>query len=92
MHKILIAACKKAGFTPNIVVQSNDISCNKKFVEAGVGIGLGREYSHSWKSENVKYLDIMDFNEKQTICCYYRKQSAYGNIEHFLNFLKSKIV
>ena len=92
MHKILIAACKKAGFTPNIVVQSNDISCNKKFVEAGVGIGLGREYSHSGKPENIEYLDIMDFNEKQTICCYYRKQSAYGNIEHFLNFLKNKIV
>lgn len=92
MHKILIAACKKVGFTPNIVVQSNDISCNRKFVEADVGIGLGREYSHSGKSENIEYLDITDFNEKQTICCYYRKQSTYGNIEHFLNFLKNKIV
>ncbi len=92
MHKILINACKKAGFAPNIVVQSNDISCNRKFVEAGVGIGLGREYSHSEKSKNVEYLDVTDFNEKQTICSYYRKQSAYGNIEHFLNFLKSKTV
>ena len=92
MHKILIAACKKAGFTPKIVVQSNDIFCNKKFVEAGVGIGLGREHSCNRKSENIEYLDITDFNEKQTVCCYYLKQSAYGNIEHFLNFLKSKIV
>lgn len=92
MHKILIDACKKAAFTPNIVVQSNDIYCNRKFVEAGVGIGLGREYPHSGKSENVEYLNVTDFNEKQTICSYYRKQSTYGNIGHFMNFLKSKIV
>lgn len=92
MHKILINACKKVGFTPNIVVQSNDISCNRKFIEAGVGIGLGREYPHLRKPENVKYLEVTDFNESQTICSYYRKQSAYGNVEHFLKFLKSKIV
>lgn len=92
MHKILINACKKAGFVPKIVVQSNDILCNRKCVEAGVGIGLGREYSHSKKSENTVYLDVTDFNEKQTICAYYRKESAYGNIEHFLKFLKSKIL
>lgn len=90
MHKILINACKKAGFTPDIVVQSNDIYCNKKCVEAGVGIGIGRENQSSQISENIKYLDVTDFNETQTICSYYRKQSAYGNVEHFLNFLKSK--
>ena len=92
MHKILIDACKKAGFTPNIVVQSNDIYCNRKFIEAGVGIGLSREYPHSGKPENVEYLDVADFNEKQTICSYYRKRSAYGNVEHFLKILKSKIL
>lgn len=92
MHKILINACKKAGFTPDIVMQSNDISCNSKFVEAGVGIGLGREYPNLRKSKNVECLNVTDFNEKQIICCYYRKQAVYGNVKHFLNFLKSKIV
>ncbi len=92
MHKILINACKKAGFVPNIVVLSNDISCNRKFVEAGVGIGLGREYQNSRKSKNVEYLNITDFNETQTICCYFRKQSVFGNVEHFLTFLKGKIL
>ncbi len=92
MHKILIDACKKAGFIPNIVVQSNDVLCNKKCVEAGVGIGLSREYLHSKKPENIEYLDVSDFNEKQTISAYYRKQSAYGNVEHFLKFLKNKIM
>ena len=88
MHKILMGACKKAGFVPNIVVQSNDLRCVEKCVEAGVGIGLGREPSHTSLSKNVRYLDVLDFNEKQTLCIYYKKQSAYGNVEHFCSFLK----
>ena len=87
MHNIFISACERAGFVPNIVVQSNDLQCNKKFVDAGVGIGLCRVHQASSLSENKEYLDVVDFNEKQTICAYYKKQSAYGNVEHFLKFL-----
>ncbi len=89
MHKILLNACQRAGFIPNIVVSSNDLECNRKFVEAGVGIGIGREYPHSSMPENLSYLDVIDFNEKQIICAYYKKHSAYGNVMHFLNFLKN---
>lgn len=92
MNKILINACEKAGFKPDIVVQSNDIYCTQKCVEAGVGIGLGRVNFHLYKSKKIKQLNVTDFNETQTICGYYRKQSAYGNIEHFINFLKEKTV
>ena len=91
MHRILMNACERAGFVPNIVVQSNDLQCNRKFVEAGIGIGLGREYPKSTRSDKVEYLDVVDLNETQTICAYYKKQSAYGNVEHFLKFLKSKV-
>ncbi len=92
MHKILMNACERAGFVPDIVVQSNDLQCNRKFVEAGVGIGLGREYPRATLSPNMECLDVSDFNETQNICGYYKKQSAYGNVEHFLNFLKSKVI
>lgn len=90
IHNLFINACKRAGFTPNIIVQSNDLECNRKFVEADIGIGLDREYPWGDSSDKLVYLDITDFNEKQIICSYYKKQSAYGNVEHFLNFLKSK--
>lgn len=89
MHKILMNACKRAGFVPNIVVQSNDLRCIEKCVAAGVGIGLGRRRSR--KTENVEYLDVSDFCEKQTICVYYKKKDAYGNVEHFCKFLKGKM-
>lgn len=90
LHRILLNACKKAGFTPNIEVLSNDVLCCNKCIEAGVGIGFGRDYPGSTIRGNVCSLDVTDFNETQTICSYYKKSSAYGNVEHFLKFLKNK--
>ncbi len=92
LHRILIKACKKAGFNPNIEVLSNDVSCLNKCIAAGVGIGLAREYSGRASRKNTRILDVLDFNEKQSIFSYYKKSSAYGNVEHFLNFLRSKVV
>lgn len=72
-------------------VMGNDSQCNRKFVGAGIGIGLAREYPWEDASDKLAYLDVAEFNEKQAICSYYKKQSAYGNVAHFLKFLKSKI-
>lgn len=90
MHRILIEECKRAGFTPKIVVQTNDIQCYSKCIVSGIGIGLGRRLSYNYFSPKIKLLDVIDFNVMQDVCCYYKKQSAYGNVEQFLKFLKSK--
>ena len=90
LTKILTNACKRVGFTPNFAVHSNDVSCTKKCVEAGVGIGLARIKCHQNPSPDVCYLDISDFNETQTLCVYYKKSAAYGNVEHFLRYLTSE--
>ena len=89
MHKMLVAACRNAGFTPKIVARINDVLCYDKMIESGIGIGLGREKQ---KKKNTKtgYLDVSDFNERYAVYVYYRKQSAYGNVRSFLNFLESK--
>lgn len=92
LHRILIKACKKAGFNPNIEVLSNDVSCCSKCIVAGVGIGLAREYNGRAFRKSTRILDVMDFNERQNIFSYYKKSSAYGNVEHFLKFLQSKVV
>ena len=90
MHQILINACKRAGFNPNIVVQTNDTQCYKKCLESGIGIGLGRDDPREYNS-NVKFLDITDFDARLTVYGFYKKQHDYGNVKHFINFLKSKI-
>lgn len=86
MHQMLIKACARVGFTPDIVVKTNDISCYNKCLKAGVGIGLGRDDGSS--TDSVKFLDVTDFNITQTVCAYYKKHSAYGNIAHFLKFIE----
>ena len=87
LNRILMDTCKKAGFTPNIAIQSNDIKCCEKCVAAGVGIGLARQYAGSALPDNIVYLDVSDFHYTQTICCYYKEASAYGIIQDFLSFL-----
>ena len=88
LHKILMDACTNAGFTPNLAMACNDIKCCEKCIAAGVGIGLGRQYESSVLPKGIVYLDVTDFNVTQTICCYYKKASAYGNVKDFLDFLR----
>ena len=90
MHKILIRACKSVGFYPNIVAQINDIQCYEKMIASGIGIGLGRENTHISSTEKVCYLDVSDFDERYVVCAYYKKESAFGNVKKFLDFLKTK--
>lgn len=90
MNKILINACRQAGFHPNIVIQCNDIKCYEKCLAADVGIALGREYPSATVSDNIRTLNVTDFDEVQTICCYYKSASAYGIVGDFLRFLQER--
>ena len=88
MHRILIKACRRAGFTPNITVLCNDIKCYEKLIESGMGIGLARKRKDTAK--NIRYLDIMDFDEDYTVFAYCKQSADYGNVGHFLGFLRDK--
>ena len=85
MHQILLEACKRAGFTPSIAVSTNDKACYDRLIAAGVGIGIAREDA---STEGV-YLDVSDFDEHYTVYAYYKKQAYYGNVKHFIDFLKT---
>lgn len=88
MTAILRRACRRAGFTPNIAVSSNDIKCYDKLVAAGIGIGLERQRTAQESDGRTVYLDVADFDEEYVVCAYYREAAAYGNIEKFLTFLQ----
>ena len=86
LYSILLRACKKAGFTPNIVVKANDLLCYHRFLAAGIGIGLGRDLQKE-DNQQIRTLDVRDFREEQTIYCYCNPHSDYGNIRKFRDFL-----
>ncbi|MBQ4116472.1 MAG: LysR family transcriptional regulator [Clostridia bacterium] len=90
MHKILIDACKKAGFSPNVSIRSNDMKYYEKLVDSGIAIGVERDNAKNLQTRNIAYLDVSDFAEESVVFAYYKRESAYGNVEQFLQFLKNK--
>ena len=90
IHKILMHACQQAGFNPNISILSNDMKYYEKLVESGIGIGIERNNPKNLLQRNIAYLDVADFDEEAVVYAYFKKHSAYGNMEQFLQFLKSK--
>ena len=90
LHRILVKACKKAGFTPNVIIQTNDISCYRKCIEAGMGLAPSRQYfNETDPNPTAATLQIADFNERQTVYVYYSKRLKDGNVKSFINFIKS---
>lgn len=89
MFRLLSQACERVGFAPRVAVQSNDLLCERRFLEAGIGLGLRREHAQGAPRTYCEYLDVTDFNETQTICAYYNPVADYGNVRHFLRFLQN---
>ena len=87
LYRILMKACNKAGFTPNIIMQTNDAACYSRCIEAGVGLALSRRYGNN---SRATFLQVTDFDERQTVYVYYKKQVGRKNIENFVRFLKIK--
>lgn len=89
-HKMLLRACKNEGFTPKIAIYSNDLLCYNKYIEAGIGIGVGRVDSSENVNSQLQRLDVIDFVERQTIYVFYKDTSPNKIIDDFVRFLKSK--
>lgn len=65
------------------------------YVDAGIGIGVGigtarDDTNDKTGNERAKFLNVIDFIERQTVYVFYKPNSAYGNILDFLNFLGEK--
>lgn len=91
-YQILLNACHKAGFSPNLVAQINDSACFMRIISSGVAIGVaGEMYTKVSNIQEVVPLDVADFKEYQPICIYYKKEAAYGNVKRFIDFIHDNI-
>ena len=88
-HRLLVKACKNAGFVPNIVMEINDTKCYVKCINTGMGIGLSREPAETKPSESAKnFLLVSDFEELQTYYIYYKKTGSNSNLQNFVDYLR----
>ncbi len=88
-YKLLMDACQKAGFSPRLLAQINDSACFFKFIASGAAVGVAGERSVRADMAIVP-LRITDFKEQQTVCVYYKRESAYGHVKKFIEFLKKE--
>lgn len=88
LHDIIVSACQRAGFMPNVVATVNDITCYQKLLHANMAIGHVRAFDRN--AAATPHLNVTDFTEYQTIYAYY-KDSPTGNIKSFLEFLKNRL-
>ena len=88
MHRTIFSACETCGFSPNIVILTNDSQCYRKCLEAGIGIGIGRDDSTDNSSE-VRFLNVTDLDARQTVYCFYKIEKNHGSLARFTEFLKS---
>lgn len=87
--KILSEACKKVGFSPNIVAQVNDSACFRKMISSGIAIGITGKFAPSTENNmSLVPLNVTDFQHEQTICMYYKKESEYDNTARFISFIR----
>ncbi|MBO5068744.1 MAG: LysR family transcriptional regulator [Roseburia sp.] len=71
LKRITRDVCKKAGFNPNIVIESDDPHYMRRCIEMDFGIAFVPEIS--WQGElgeKIKFLDIADFDVKRITCVY----------------------
>ena len=85
LHKILIKLCNKAGFSPNIVLQTNDTLCYGKSIQHGMGLALSRNAA---KTDKATTLNVLDLVERQIIYVFYNKQKLFPALKRFLDFLQ----
>ena len=91
MKRILVEACNRVGFHPQISVECNDIECYEKFLKCNMGIGIGRQSKDSAETiSGVVDLDVCDFKERYTLYAYYVENEYYGKVKNFVEFIKNK--
>ena len=91
MKRILVEACNRAGFHPQISVVCNDIECYEKFLKCNMGIGIGRQSTDPAEMiSGVVDLDVCDFKERYTLYAYYVEKEYYGKVKNFVEFIKNK--
>ena len=88
MHRLLVDACGRAGFSPRIAVETGDKACYERLIASGVGVGLGRG---DVPPAGCAYLPISDFDERYTVYVYYKSDACFGNVARFLDFLQNPL-
>ena len=92
MRKVLLQACERNGFTPDIAFECEERHCLLKSVESGMGLTIGsvRALKEDVQSKLIP-LNVTDFKESEEIYVYHHRLNAVSPaVRDFINFLSER--
>jgi DNA-binding transcriptional LysR family regulator len=84
-----IAECRKAGFVPNIVQESEDATSALVLVSAGMGIALVPQSACNIKIPGVHFLPLSDKNFNAELSCIHLSEHRAPVLDAFLNVINA---
>ena len=92
MRKRYEDVCQKNNIKEHIIVECNDRQCLHQYVSSGIGLTIGSYRSLSDSTQqNLTALRILDFDEIQTVCVFYKKnQNQNYSLKKLCDYLYSK--
>lgn len=72
INDIALRCCKRAGFNPHIILETDDDSFIERALEQELGIAIVTEsFLKKHKNENLSSLSVYNFNTYYTTCAYF---------------------
>ena len=65
MQRIAVDCCRRAGFYPNIIIESDDPQYLRKYIELDFGLAFVPETSWKGQMGDTQYLNVADFHEQR---------------------------
>jgi DNA-binding transcriptional LysR family regulator len=84
-----IAQCRKAGFVPNIVQESEDATSALVLVSAGMGIALVPQSACNIKIPGVKFIPLSDKNFYVELSCIHLSKRRATVLDAFLELINT---
>lgn len=86
LYDHVISACRKAGFSPNIVQEAVEVQMILRLVGAGLGIAFLPSSVQSYRIEGVTYKNVADFKLEMNAFLVYRRENHSSLVRSFVRY------
>jgi DNA-binding transcriptional LysR family regulator len=84
----IVAACRAAGFSPNVTQEAPQMSSTINLVAAGLGVSIVPAAIRSFRAQGVRYLPITGIAPRAPLSLAYRRFERAGTVQRFLAALR----
>jgi len=84
------AACREAGFEPNVVQEANELQTAASLVASGIGIGLMPASIRVLQRAGVMYIPLKEPAPRSVISVLHRKNDPAPSLKNFLTVLSQR--